>query len=214
MFVTNNSTKSRAGYLKKFTGLGLNVSAVHVSPILYYLSVPAKHYSHVIIHARDMTKWQCCLGASTKISLLRCCFEQIWSDSSEEPVCRIASWLSCQIVLQEEIYSSSYAAAAYLESIKFPKDKKVDFDSLTWGNHALLSTENGKLVTYTHLPLKEGSPFTYGVFMEAKTCRNSLVLIKFKLVSRIYALSPIFTLKVEASVPHDIIICQYFKYRE
>lgn len=28
VFVTNNSTKSRAGYLKKFTGLGLNVKAV------------------------------------------------------------------------------------------------------------------------------------------------------------------------------------------
>ena len=27
--------------------------------------------------------------------------------------------------LQEEIYSSSYAAAAYLEAIKFPEDKKV-----------------------------------------------------------------------------------------
>lgn len=52
VFVTNNSTKSRAGYLKKFISLGLNVTA-------------------------------------------------------------------------EEIYSSSYAAAAYLESIKFPKDKKV-----------------------------------------------------------------------------------------
>lgn len=52
VFVTNNSTKSRAGYLKKFTGLGLNVNA-------------------------------------------------------------------------EEIYSSSYAAAAYLEATKFPKDKKV-----------------------------------------------------------------------------------------
>eukprot|EP00879_Flechtneria_rotunda_P009820 GHRR01010270.1.p1 GENE.GHRR01010270.1~~GHRR01010270.1.p1 ORF type:complete len:342 (+),score=115.80 GHRR01010270.1:148-1173(+) len=50
VFVTNNSTKSRAGYLGKFTGLGLNVKA-------------------------------------------------------------------------EEIYSSSYAAAAYLESINF--DKKV-----------------------------------------------------------------------------------------
>lgn len=52
VFVTNNSTKSRAGYLKKFTGLGLDVKA-------------------------------------------------------------------------EEIYSSSYAAAAYLESIQFPQDKKV-----------------------------------------------------------------------------------------
>ena len=28
MFVTNNSTKSRAGYLGKFTSLGLNVKAV------------------------------------------------------------------------------------------------------------------------------------------------------------------------------------------
>lgn len=27
-FVTNNSTKSRAGYLSKFTSLGLNISAV------------------------------------------------------------------------------------------------------------------------------------------------------------------------------------------
>ena len=52
VFVTNNSTKSRKGYLGKFTSLGLDVSA-------------------------------------------------------------------------EEIYSSSYAAAAYLESINFPKDKKV-----------------------------------------------------------------------------------------
>jgi hypothetical protein len=52
VFVTNNSTKSRKGYLGKFTSLGLNVSA-------------------------------------------------------------------------EEIYSSSYAAAAYLESINFPKEKKV-----------------------------------------------------------------------------------------
>ena len=52
VFVTNNSTKSRAGYLGKFTKLGLKVSA-------------------------------------------------------------------------EEIYSSSYAAAAYLESIDFPKNKKA-----------------------------------------------------------------------------------------
>ncbi|EIE26103.1 2-phosphoglycolate phosphatase [Coccomyxa subellipsoidea C-169] len=52
VFVTNNSTKSRKGYLGKFTSLGLDVNA-------------------------------------------------------------------------EEIYSSSYAAAAYLESINFPQDKKV-----------------------------------------------------------------------------------------
>ena len=58
VFVTNNSTKSRKGYLGKFTGLGLNVSA-------------------------------------------------------------------------EEIYSSSYAAAAYLESIDFPNDKKVQTSTAT-----------------------------------------------------------------------------------
>jgi phosphoglycolate phosphatase len=28
VFVTNNSTKSRAGYLGKFTSLGLNINAV------------------------------------------------------------------------------------------------------------------------------------------------------------------------------------------
>ena len=32
VFVTNNSTKSRAGYLNKFTGLGLNVKAVSRAP--------------------------------------------------------------------------------------------------------------------------------------------------------------------------------------
>lgn len=56
--MTNNSTKSRKGYLGKFTGLGLNISA-------------------------------------------------------------------------EEIYSSSYAAAAYLDSIDFPKDKKVQSTLIT-----------------------------------------------------------------------------------
>ena len=30
VFVTNNSTKSRAGYLKKFTGLGLDVRAEEI----------------------------------------------------------------------------------------------------------------------------------------------------------------------------------------
>jgi len=52
IFVTNNSTKSRAGYLKKFLSLGLEITA-------------------------------------------------------------------------EEVFSSSFAAAAYLESKNFPKDKKV-----------------------------------------------------------------------------------------
>ena len=34
------------------------------------------------------------------------------------------------LLIQEEIYSSSYAAAAFLEAEKFPKDKKVRLRSL------------------------------------------------------------------------------------
>ena len=34
------------------------------------------------------------------------------------------------VCLQEEIYSSSYAVAAYLESINFPKDKKVNLSCI------------------------------------------------------------------------------------
>ena len=42
-------------------------------------------------------------------------------------LCRHATLLSSAVAQwpQEEIYSSSYAAAAYLDSIHFPKDKKV-----------------------------------------------------------------------------------------
>jgi hypothetical protein len=32
VFVTNNSTKSRAGYLSKFKSLGLNITAVRPRP--------------------------------------------------------------------------------------------------------------------------------------------------------------------------------------
>ena len=38
---------------------------------------------------------------------------------------RTACRTHTSIAMQEEIYSSSYAAAAYLESVDFPKDKKV-----------------------------------------------------------------------------------------
>ncbi len=37
----------------------------------------------------------------------------------------VFAWAVSTAWLQEEIYSSSYAAAAYLEHIKFPADKKV-----------------------------------------------------------------------------------------
>jgi phosphoglycolate phosphatase len=74
VFVTNNSTKSRAGYLSKFKSLGLNITAVRPS-----------QQSRII--------------------------------SAAEPFSFAPS--------QEEIFSSSFAAAAYLESTNFPKDKKV-----------------------------------------------------------------------------------------
>ncbi len=84
-FVTNNSTKSRAGYLKKFTSLGLNVKAVRRRPA-----------------------------------------QQMPSRNDQQRVRRTGAWLrlgamGCLLRPQEEIYSSSYAAAAYLESIQFGK---------------------------------------------------------------------------------------------
>ncbi|KAH9670492.1 phosphoglycolate phosphatase 1A [Citrus sinensis] len=78
VFVTNNSTKSRKQYGKKFETLGLTVTEVKDS----FLSIV-------------------CLK-----------FHQIPSPNSSE-------------FSQEEIFASSFAAAAYLKSIDFPKDKKV-----------------------------------------------------------------------------------------
>lgn len=78
VFVTNNSTKSRKQYGKKFETLGLTVTEVKES----FLSIV-------------------CLK-----------FHQIPSPNSSE-------------FSQEEIFASSFAAAAYLKSIDFPKDKKV-----------------------------------------------------------------------------------------
>jgi phosphoglycolate phosphatase len=70
VFVTNNSTKSRAGYTAKFKSLGLNVTAARLF---------RAHRS-----SRRLTR-----------------------------------------AAQEEIFSSSFAAAAYFESTNFPKDKKA-----------------------------------------------------------------------------------------
>ncbi|KAH9734116.1 phosphoglycolate phosphatase 1A [Citrus sinensis] len=78
VFVTNNSTKSRKQYGKKFETLGLTVTEVKDS----FLSIV-------------------CLK-----------FHRIPSPNSSE-------------FSQEEIFASSFAAAAYLKSIDFPKDKKV-----------------------------------------------------------------------------------------
>jgi HAD superfamily hydrolase (TIGR01450 family) len=73
VFVTNNSTKSRKQYAKKFYSLGLNVA-------------------------------------------------------------------------EEEIFASSFAAAAYLKSVNFPSNKKVEFN---WSSHKLASVilEALKMVT-------------------------------------------------------------------
>lgn len=80
VFVTNNSTKSRKQYGKKFETLGLNVCEVSAL-ICFFLSL------------------------FTKLC------EQEFDGTNE--------------LLQEEIFASSFAAAAYLKSINFPKDKKV-----------------------------------------------------------------------------------------
>jgi phosphoglycolate phosphatase len=81
IFVTNNSTKSRAGYLKKFLGLGLEITA-------------------------------------------------------------------------EEVFSSSFAAAAYLESVNFPKDKKV----YVVGEVGILEELDGVGIQYRGGWRQEGDP--------------------------------------------------------
>lgn len=80
VFVTNNSTKSRKQYGKKFETLGLSVSEVSSSSYFYLL-------------------WRWNFVVSVTLS----------------------AWKH----FQEEIFASSFAAAAYLKSIDFPKDKKV-----------------------------------------------------------------------------------------
>lgn len=77
VFVTNNSTKSRKQYGKKFETLGLTVTEVSVTQSSWVLP---------------------------KILMLIVYGIQIF---------------------QEEIFASSFAAAAYLKSIDFPKEKKV-----------------------------------------------------------------------------------------
>ena len=60
-FVTNNSTKSRKGYLKKFTGLGLNVNPegrlilTHHYLHTFHLSIPLRlYYLFVFINPRNL----------------------------------------------------------------------------------------------------------------------------------------------------------------
>lgn len=81
VFVTNNSTKSRKQYGKKFESLGLCVSEVE---------------NHFCL---------CIFCATLLIG--------------------IKIWTFLNFFFQEEIFASSFAAAAYLKSIDFPKDKKV-----------------------------------------------------------------------------------------
>lgn len=90
VFVTNNSTKSRKQYGKKFETLGLDVSEVSKSRPFFFSS-------------------------------LLFCFSNFFISIP---------------LFQEEIFASSFAAAAYLKSIDFPKDKKVFFfctNFLEWG---------------------------------------------------------------------------------
>ena len=49
VFVTNNSTKSRAGYLNKFKKLGLNVTAVGVAPCMPTGTCASRHAADCLI---------------------------------------------------------------------------------------------------------------------------------------------------------------------
>jgi phosphoglycolate phosphatase len=101
VFVTNNSTKSRAGYLGKFTGLGLNVNAVRWGGY-----AAALVSSSILAHLVPFLMTPCAYHVRLPSILVHL--------------------LLSLLVPQEEIYSSSYAAAAYLESIGF--DKKVNMN--------------------------------------------------------------------------------------
>ena len=102
--MTNNSTKSRKGYLKKFQILGLNVSAV--SP-LQTAGREGAVDAEPDGSGATLAVWQHCLKS----------LKALWELTN------------CCLLVQEEIYSSSYAAAAFLEAEKFPKDKKVRLHS-------------------------------------------------------------------------------------
>ena len=91
--MTNNSTKSRKQYGKKFETLGLSVDEV----------VGFFSYRHELV-----------------------------------PLITSFFLLLTDEAAQEEIFASSFAAAAYLQSIDFPKDKKV---------HRIISKRKNKTVT-------------------------------------------------------------------
>ncbi len=180
-FVTNNSTKSRAGYLNKFTSLGLKVKAVsavpsqtHSTAVRGRMPPPQEYASAAGAGRRRVRQWlaqaelqpdgvspsrtavytdsahQFLRGAADPLprtQTLQCTQTQragpVSLNGRRAARQRIAStrvWHSSVPVgkapggvhtgstvshvlpvSQEEVYSSSYAAAAYLESIKFSK---------------------------------------------------------------------------------------------
>jgi phosphoglycolate phosphatase len=94
VFVTNNSTKSRKQYGKKFESLGLDVTEVSAAEFTVFFGGPCLQYRYVL---------DCMV-----------CFLVLPNEFNK-----------LHTVLQEEIFASSFAAAAYLKSINFPSDKKV-----------------------------------------------------------------------------------------
>lgn len=116
--MTNNSTKSRAGYVKKFTSLGLNVKAVSRG------GQRACGRLHAVRHScvRRSRERRTTDKPATGLHSLRgaACWGMLVCASCGLPRAR-----ACMPVAfvrpQEEVYSSSYAAAAYLESINFKK---------------------------------------------------------------------------------------------
>jgi hypothetical protein len=126
VFVTNNSTKSRKGYLGKFTSLGLNINAVRCRGVGRSVVQGCEKG----VGAGSGGDGGCCCG-SRRGRCWRCVGRAAAScpppgdPPLHAPPPPHPSPFPLPSTKQEEIYSSSYAAAAYLESINFDKGKKV-----------------------------------------------------------------------------------------
>lgn len=94
--MTNNSTKSRKQYGRKFETLGLSVD--EVGRVLNIIGTPRHE--------------------PASVRRFRLLLLLLLTDETAGRGSLLAS-------AQEEIFASSFAAAAYLQSIDFPKDKKV-----------------------------------------------------------------------------------------
>ena len=102
VFVTNNSLKSRSQYAEKFRSLGISVSQVRSCFVL----------------SLSIWKLRCCLNCST--SFFFCFFIGLMLVVSFLCSLNCSSDFVIFCVWQDEIFSSSFAAAMYLKVNNFP----------------------------------------------------------------------------------------------